>query len=50
MEEFLTIKFSESEMWDDVNSIFYTYPEIEVTFKYTLKVLDKWEMKYEKRF
>lgn len=50
MCEFLTITLEKQEMWDDANECFYEFPEETVTFYYTLKNLDKWEMKYRKRF
>lgn len=50
MSEFLTITLDELELWDENISQFITTPKEDVTFKYTLKVLDLWETKYKKRF
>lgn len=51
MSEFLTITLDELEMWDDsISQFIITEPKQDVTFKYTLTVLDKWETKYRKRF
>lgn len=51
MSEFLTITLDELEMWDDsISQFIITEPKQDVTFKYTLTVLDKWETKYKKRF
>ena len=48
--EFLTIKLEDVELYDDETSTFITQPGKEVTFRYTLRNLDKWETKHEKRF
>lgn len=51
MSEFLTITLDELEMWDDsISQFIITEPKQDVAFRYTLKVLDKWETKYRKRF
>nr|DAV57469.1 MAG TPA: hypothetical protein [Caudoviricetes sp.] len=51
MSEFLTITLDEIEMWDDsISQFIMTEPKEDITFKYTLTVLDKWETKYKKRF
>lgn len=51
MSEFLTITLDELEMWDDsISQFIITEPKQDVTFKYTLTVLDKWETKHRKRF
>lgn len=51
MSEFLTITLDELEMWDDsISQFIITEPKQDVTFRYTLTVLDKWETKYRKRF
>nr|DAR03381.1 MAG TPA: hypothetical protein [Caudoviricetes sp.] len=49
-KEFLTIQLDDVDYWDDIKEEFVSYPGKEVTFRYTLKNLDKWETKYEKRF
>lgn len=49
-QEFLTIRLDDAEYWDEVKEEFISNPGKEVTFRYTLKNLDKWESKYEKRF
>lgn len=48
--EFLTLRIDDVELWDDENQEFIITPGREVTFRYTLRILDKWETKYEKRF
>lgn len=48
--EFLTIKLEDIELYDEESSMFITQPGKEVTFRYTLRNLDKWETKHEKRF
>nr|DAR78778.1 MAG TPA: hypothetical protein [Caudoviricetes sp.] len=51
MSEFLTITLDELEMWDDsISQFIINEPKEDITFKYTLTVLDKWETKYKKRF
>lgn len=48
--EFLTIKLEDVELYDEETSTFITRPGKEVVFRYTLRNLDKWETKHEKRF
>lgn len=51
MSEFLTITLDELEMWDDsISQFIINEPKEDITFKYTLTVLDRWETKYKKRF
>ena len=51
MSEFLTITLDELELWDDsISQFIINEPKEDITFKYTLTVLDKWETKYKKRF
>ena len=45
-QEFLTIRLDDAEYWDEVKEEFISNPGKEVTFRYTLKNLDKWESKY----
>ena len=48
--EFLTLRIDDVELWDDDKQEFIIEPGREVTFRYTLKNLDKWESKLAKRF
>lgn len=48
--EYLTIKTEDVEYWDEDNNEFITEDGSEYTFRYTLKNLDRWETKHEKRF
>jgi len=48
-QEFLTIRLDDAEYWDEVKEEFISNPGKEVTFRYTLKNLDKWESKYKKK-
>ena len=49
-QEFLTLRLDDTEYWDDEKEEFISSPGKELTFRYTLKNLDKWESKHEKRF
>ena len=48
--EYLTIKTEDVEYWDEEKNEFITEDGEEYTFRYTLKNLDRWETKHEKRF
>lgn len=48
--EYLTIKTEDIEYWDDENNEFITEEGKVYTFRYTLRNLDRWETKHEKRF
>lgn len=48
--EYLTIKTEDVDLWDDENNEFITEEGKVYTFRYTLRNLDRWETKYEKRF
>lgn len=49
-QEFLTLRLDDTEYWNDEKEEFISSPGKELTFRYTLKNLDKWESKHEKRF
>ena len=48
--EYLTIKTEDVDLWDDENNEFITEEGSTYTFRYTLRNLDRWETKHEKRF
>ncbi len=48
--EYLIIKTEDVEYWDEEKNEFVTEDGSEYTFRYTLRNLDRWETKHEKRF